>query len=251
MSGLLEVVHHDNHLLVVNKPAGLPTVPDDSGDESLLERAKAWVGETYHKPGAVFLGVVHRLDRPVSGLVVLARTSKAARRLTAAFAERRVEKIYWGVAARCPEPPQGSLEQWLVKDRERNRVHVVEAGAENAKLAHTDWNTLERGPRSCLIELRPSSGRAHQLRVAMASLGAPLLGDLRYGASEPLPDRSVALHALLLELPHPTRSERLRFEVPPPTQDPGIDPSPETWSHAHCRRARERGVRVSSVVSPS
>ena len=250
MSGLLEVVHHDNHILVVNKPAGLPTVPDDSGDESLLERAKAWVGETYHKPGAVFLGVVHRLDRPVSGLVVLARTSKAARRLTAAFAERRVEKLYWGVAARCPEPTEGSLEQWLVKDRERNHVRVVEAGVENAKLARTDWSTLERGPRSCLIELRPSSGRSHQLRVAMASLGAPLLGDLRYGASEPLPDRSVALHALLLELPHPTRSERLRFEVPPPNQDPKTDPGLDVWHHVHCVRERERGVRVTLLAAP-
>lgn len=239
MSELLEVVYHDNHLLVVNKPAGLPTVPDDSRDESLLERAKAWVGETYKKPGAVFLGVVHRLDRPVSGLVVLARTSKAAARLTAAFAERRVEKVYWGVSARCPEPPEGSLEQWLQKDRERNRVHVVPVGTEGAKLASTQWSTLERGPRSCLVELRPSSGRPHQLRVAMASLGAPLLGDLRYGANKPLLDRSVALHARLLELPHPTRSERLRFELPPPNQD--------AWRHERCRREWDRGVRVTTL----
>jgi 23S rRNA pseudouridine1911/1915/1917 synthase len=184
-------------------------------------------------------------------LVVLARTSKAAARLTAAFAERRVEKIYWGVAARCPEPSAGSLEQWLIKDRERNRVHVVEAGTEHAKLARTDWSTLERGPRSCLVELRPSSGRPHQLRVAMASLGAPLLGDLRYGANEPLPDRSVALHARLLELPHPTRNQRLRFELPPPNPGPGTDPRLDVWQHAQCRRERELGVRVTTQEPPS
>jgi len=216
----LAILHADNHLLVVAKPACVPMVPDDSGDESLLELAKAWVKREYHKPGKVFLGVVHRLDRPVSGVVVFARTSKAAARLTNAFRERRVEKTYLGVASRLPTPERGVLEQWLLKDRVTNRVRVVAPESAGAKRARTRWRVLEsagegRGFR-VLLELCPETGRAHQLRVAVQSLGAPLLGDLKYGAVEPLPDQSIALHAVELALPHPVGGELLRFRSPPP-----------------------------------
>jgi len=219
----LEVLHADNHLLVVSKPACLPTVPDESGDESLLDRAKAWVKRELDKPGDVFLGVVHRLDRPVSGVVVFARTSKAARRLTDAFRERRVEKLYRGVVGRVPEPERGVVEQWLLKDREKNRVRVVAPESEDSRRARTSWRVLEtagegRGFR-VLVELVPETGRPHQLRVALASLGAPLLGDLKYGAAAPLPDKSIALHAVELALPHPVGGEVLRFRTPPPTDE--------------------------------
>jgi 23S rRNA pseudouridine1911/1915/1917 synthase len=217
----LEVLHVDNHLLVVVKPAGLPVVPDESGDESLLERARAWVQREFSKPGKAFLGVVHRLDRPVSGVVVFARTSKGAQRLSQAFRSRAVEKTYWGVSATAPHTASGRLEQWLWKDRERNLVRVLERERPGAQLAVTGWRELARAaaPARCLLELRPETGRPHQLRVAAASLGAPLLGDVKYGAREGLPDRSIALHARALELPHPTRSERLRFECSPPALD--------------------------------
>ncbi len=215
MSGL-EVLHADNHLLAVVKPAGLPVVPDDSGDASLLELAKAWVAHEFQKPGAVFLGVVHRLDRPVSGVVLFARTSKAAERLTRQFRERTTGKLYWGVVEGRPEPREGELVQYLWKDGERNRVHVVAAERAGAKRAETRYRVLEeRGGRSRL-ELVPLTGRSHQLRVACASLGAPLVGDLKYGAPEALPDRSIALHARRLEVEHPTLRERLAFEAPPP-----------------------------------
>ena len=216
----LRVLHVDNHLLVVAKPAGLPVVPDESGDESLLERARAWVQREFGKPGKAFLGVVHRLDRPVSGVVVFARTSKGAQRLSQAFRSRAVEKVYWGVSAVAPRSPSGRLEQWLWKDRERNVVRVLERERPGAQLAITAWREVARaGGGRCLLELRPETGRPHQLRVAAASLGAPLLGDLKYGAREGLPDRSIALHARALELPHPTRRERLRFECPAPELD--------------------------------
>ena len=215
----LDVLYVDNHLLVVAKPAGVPVVPDDSRDVSLLESAKAWIAREYDKPGRVFLGVVHRLDRPVSGVVCFARTSKAASRLTDAFRTRAVEKSYWGVSATAPREDGGRLVQWLVKDRERNRVRAVEARTAErlgAKQAVTTWSVAGRDAAHVLLALEPETGRSHQLRVAAASLGAPLLGDLKYGAARPLPDKSVALHAHRLVVPHPTRREPLTFEAPAP-----------------------------------
>jgi len=216
----LTVLHADNHLLVVAKPAGLPMVPDESGDASLLDLARAWIKREKGKPGAVYLGVVQRLDRPVSGVVVFARTSKAAARLTAAFKSRAVEKVYWGVSASEPAGSEGVLEQWLWKDEERNVVRTSAREREGARLAVTRWRVLaEAGAgreRRVLFEFRPETGRPHQLRVAAASLGCPLLGDLKYGARTALPDRSIALHARSLELAHPTRGERLRFQCDPP-----------------------------------
>lgn len=217
MSALV-VLLADNHLLAVAKPAGMPAVPDASRDPSLLELAKQWVVREKQKPGAAWLGVVHRLDRPVSGVVVFARTSKAAARLTRAFKGRAVEKTYWALAERAPEADEGVLEQWLVKDAERNRVHAVPAEREGARHAVTRWRVLARpsGAHPARLELRPETGRPHQLRVAAAALGCPLLGDLKYGAREPLPDASIALHAFALELPHPTRPEVVRIECPVP-----------------------------------
>ena len=209
----LEVLYHDNHLIAVAKPAGLPVVPDASGDESLFERAKAWIKREYEKPGAVFLGVVQRLDRPVSGVVLFARTSKAAARLTEAFREGTVVKRYLAVTTRPPEPRAGIVEEWLLKDPEKNRVRAVQPGTSGAKRAVTKWKTLEERPDgTALVELLPQTGRSHQLRVAMAHRGCPLLGDLKYGAPEALPDRSVALHAASLELEHPVRREPLVVE---------------------------------------
>jgi len=219
VSGLV-VLFADNHLLVVAKPAGLPTVPDDSGDESLLDRARAWVKQEKQKAGAVYLGVVQRLDRPVSGVLVFARTSKAAARLSEAFRSRAVEKLYWGVGAGEPQGLEGTLEQWLHKDAERNVVRALATERPGAQLAVTRWRVLQRGgaggARRVLLEFRPETGRPHQLRVAAAALGCPLLGDLKYGAAAPLADKSIALHARELELPHPTKGERVRFECPPP-----------------------------------
>ena len=224
------VLYVDNHLLAVDKPAGLPVVPDATRDESLLDRAREWVRVEFEKPGRAWLGVVHRLDRPVSGVVLLARTSKAAARLTRDFREQRAAKVYWGVVRGRPKARAGELEQWLFKDPVANRVRVVEKPCAGAKLARTRWEWLEESAGQSLLEFRPASGRPHQLRVAAASLGHPLLGDIKYGAEVPLGDRSVALHARSLSVDHPTRPERVRFEAPPP--DTAV------WSFPTCRRAR-------------
>jgi 23S rRNA pseudouridine1911/1915/1917 synthase len=216
MGAGLEVLLCDNHLLVVAKPAGLPSVPDASGDESLLERAKLWVKQRYRKPGAVFLGVVQRLDRPVSGVLVFARTSKAAARLSEALREQRAEKCYWAVAEGEPREPQGELVQWLWKDEPHNRVHVRGAGSAGAREARTRWRVLARAGGRTLYELRPASGRSHQLRVAAASLGTPLCGDLKYGARAALEDQSIALHARELAFEHPVTRERVHCSAPLP-----------------------------------
>lgn len=216
MSAALEVLFVDNHLLVVAKPACVPTVPDESGDESLLDRAKGWVQREFSKPGAVFLGVVHRLDRPVSGVIVFARTSKSASRLSEQFRVRSVEKLYWGVVEGRPRVPEGELEQWLLKDGERNVVRERAPESSGAKRSLTRWRILGERDGRTWLELEPKTGRSHQLRVACRALGASLMGDLKYGAAAPLPDKSLALHARRLELDHPTRGERLVFEADPP-----------------------------------
>lgn len=214
------ILHVDNHLLVVSKPACLPVVPDESGDQSLFDQARDWIEREFHKPGRAFLGVVHRLDRPVSGVVLFARTSKAASRLGRAFKERAVTKTYWAISQSAPQRSSGELEQWLHKDSSRNLVRAHEREVAGSRLAQTRWRVLasagKGATRRVLVELQPITGRSHQLRVAMASLGAPILGDLKYGAVAPLEDRSVALHARSLQFPHPTLGESLTFTAEPP-----------------------------------
>lgn len=214
---MLEILHVSNHVLCVNKPACLPVVPDSSGDESLLDEAKAWVKAEFSKPGDVFLGVVHRLDRPVSGVVCFARTSKGAARLAESFRTHAAEKTYEAVlskALRGDLAGEGAIEHWLLKDTARNVVRVVPEGTRGAKLAKTTYR-LTSGRTH--VELSPVTGRSHQLRVAMASLGSPLVGDLKYGAPSPLPDKSIALHARRLVVPHPTQDEAVDVtaELPP------------------------------------
>jgi 23S rRNA pseudouridine1911/1915/1917 synthase len=215
----LEVLHCDNHLLVVNKPAGMPAVPDESGDASLLDLARAWVEREFNKPGRAFLAVVHRLDRPVSGVLCFGRTSKGADRLSGQFRERTARKLYLGVVLGQPRGERGVVEHEIWKDRVKNRVEIVRAPREGSKQARTDWRVMEQRAGLSLLALEPHTGRPHQLRVACRSLGTPLVGDLKYGAREPLPDKSIALHARRLEVTHPTTKEALAFEAPLPDLD--------------------------------
>lgn len=216
VNAALDVLFVDNHLLVVAKPAGLATAPDESGDLDLLALAKQWVKREFAKPGEAFVGLVHRLDRPVSGVVAFARTSKAASRLSEQFRAHTAGKTYLGIGIGRVASDAGVLEQSLQKDEARNVVSVVAAGTRGARIATTRWRVLARAGDRVLFEFEPATGRPHQLRVAAATLGAPLAGDLKYGARVPLADASVALHALRLALDHPTRGERLVFEAPLP-----------------------------------
>jgi len=209
---MIEVLYSDNHILAVLKPAGVPVVPDASEDFSVLEMAKSWVKSEFQKSGNVFLGVVHRLDRPVSGIVVFARTSKGAARLSKSWKDGEVKK--WYQAFSCSpwsqEKMEGEIEQWLWKDGKKNKVHLVTESREGAKLAKTRWVLAAQENGNTFLWLEAVTGRAHQLRVACQSLQAPLAGDLKYGAENPYADgRRIGLHAARLEFPHPTRDENI------------------------------------------
>lgn len=214
----VKIIYEDNHLLVLSKPACLLTVPDSTGDPSLLEWAKAYIKEVKAKPGDCFLGVVHRIDRPVSGLVCLAKTSKAASRLSAQMRAHTIRKTYLALTRGIPGGQGGVLEHMLKKDRARNLVQVFPKDFRDpsARPARTSWKVIEERDGVYLLELVPETGRPHQLRAQCAWMRCPLLGDIKYGAEEPLPDGSIALHAFKLELEHPTKKERMVFEVQPP-----------------------------------
>lgn len=223
----MKVLHTDNHLLVVYKPGGVPVQADDTGDPDLLTQAKAWLAAEFRKPGAVWLGLVHRLDRPARGVVVLARTSKAAARLSAQFAGRSTDKVYRVVVHSRPPQDQGTLAHAIESDERGSRV-VAEGRGKPARL---DYQVIEHevvaGRPLSLLEVRLHTGRKHQIRLQLSTLGCPVLGDLRYGAPAPLPDRNIALLAWRLGLDHPTRGERLCFESPLPPGWPWQPHEPE------------------------
>jgi 23S rRNA pseudouridine1911/1915/1917 synthase len=218
----VRVLCEDNHLLVLSKPACVPTVPDSGKDMSLLDWGKMYLKKTRDKPGRVFLGVVHRLDRPVSGVVCFAVTSKAASRLSDQLRTHSMSKTYLGLTEKKPPSEHGVLEHTLKKDMRGNIVKVISPGSieVGGKFAQTFWTLLEAREGIYLLELKPGTGRPHQLRVQCAAMGCPLLGDIKYGAGVPLPDASIGLHAYKLEFLHPVRSKGLSLSTPPPGSGP-------------------------------
>ena len=211
----LDVLFEDNHLLVINKPVGLPTQGVVEGATSVVTAAKDYLKQKYQKPGNVYLGVVSRLDAAVSGVLVLARTSKAAARLNEQFRERTAKKTYWAVVERPPDPPAGELIDWLKKDDKLQRMAVVSRHTIGALKARLTYRTLNKQPQGCLIEVQLETGRKHQIRVQLAHLGCPILGDRKYGSRRKLP-AGIALHAHTLEITHPVSKEVLRLVAPPP-----------------------------------
>ncbi len=209
----LEVLYEDNHLLVVYKPAGHLSQGDRSGDATILDLARSYLKRRYDKPGNVHVGVVHRLDRPVSGVLALARTSKAASRLSRQFRERLVKKVYRAVVEGLP-PRQGRLEDWLKKNRKTRVVSVVAPGVQGARQAELEYRRLESRGHYSLLEIWPKTGRSHQIRVQLSAAGHPIMGDWKYGSSVGLKGRRIALESHLLGFFHPTRQDWLEFETP-------------------------------------
>ncbi len=213
----LPVVYVDNHVLVVEKPAGMLSQEDRTKDLDVLTAAKQWVKIEFEKPGAVFLGLIHRLDRPASGLMVIARTSKAAARLSEQFAKRTVKKVY--VALVEGTPNKGDVyEDWLHKWDEN--VRVVEEGKGGAKKAVMTVSDVRKFGDKSLVRIDLSTGRAHQIRVQLASRGFPIVGDFRYGSRTRLDGKNIALHAGLLAFSHPTKKEPMVFTTGVPDSWP-------------------------------
>ncbi len=211
----LSVLYEDNHLLAVDKPAMLPTMGVAEDRPSLLTQAKEYIRIKHQKPAGVYLGVVSRLDAPVTGVVLMARTSKAARRLTDQCRSRQVEKIYWAIVGGVVDPPAATLEHYLRKDERHRKVHVTHADAPGAQHARLHFRLLRTLGENSLLEVRLETGRKHQIRVQLAKLGHPVVGDRKYGSPVAF-RRGIALHARRLIVTHPVRAQPLQIDAPLP-----------------------------------
>ena len=211
----IDILYEDNHCLAVNKPARLPTAGDESGDLPLLEFARAYLREKYQKPGNVFVGLVHRLDRPVSGVVLFARTSKAAARLSDQFRRGTVTKTYHAVVEGRSLRAQAELVDWLLKDETRNLVRRVPPNTPGAKRSVLIYRTLGELSPLTFLEVTPETGRSHQIRVQLAGTGTPIYGDVKYGSTHRFHE-AIALHAAALTFEHPTRKTPVTVQAPHP-----------------------------------
>lgn len=211
MSPHIDILYEDNHLIAVNKAAGVLVQGDQTGDQALPELVKHYLKSTYNKPGNVFCGVIHRIDRPVSGVVVMAKTSKALSRMTQLFQQKQVRKTYWAVSEEQPERDSGHLIHFLAKDEAKNRVHAYERKRHGAKLSELSYELKAVIGGCYLLEVNPITGRPHQIRVQLAKMGCPIQGDLKYGAKHRNRDKSISLHAREISFEHPVKKEPIRI----------------------------------------
>lgn len=212
----VEVLYEDNHLVAVNKRSGDITQGDKTGDEPLPEKVKRWLKVKYDKPGNVFCGVIHRLDRPTSGIVVLAKTSKGLARMNALFQKKEIQKTYWAIVEVAPSVEQGTLVNFLKKNEKRNKSGVVKENTEGAKRAELDYKVILKSDRYTLLEVDPKTGRHHQIRTQLAHIGCIIKGDLKYGAKRSNKDGSISLHARAISFIHPIKKEQVNITAPVP-----------------------------------
>lgn len=214
----MQVLYEDNHIIVVYKESGEIVQGDKTGDKPLSETIKAWIKEKYAKPGNVFLGVVHRLDRPVSGLVVFAKTSKALSRLNDMFRKGEVKKTYWAMVQTPPAEPEGTLTNWLVRNEKQNKSYAYDHEVPNAKKAILKYKTVGQTEHYTLLEVNLLTGRHHQIRCQLSSIGCPIKGDLKYGARRSNPDGSISLLSRTIEFIHPVSKENISVVSPLPAE---------------------------------
>ncbi len=212
----LHVIYEDNHLIAVSKPAGLVVQDNEHGLPSLETHVKAYIKEKYNKPGAVFIGCIHRLDTNVTGIVLFARTSKALVRMNAQFKDRDITKIYAALIRRKPQPMAGTLTHWLKKDPKQNRTKLYEEEREGSKKAILHYQYINTANHCFLVKVNPITGRPHQIRVQLARTFTGIVGDVKYGQTKPTADKSIYLHALGLSFLHPITKEHLNLHSPMP-----------------------------------
>lgn len=213
----MTVLYEDNHIIIVNKESGEIVQGDKTGDVPLSEIVKMWIKQKHQKPGNVFLGVVHRLDRPVQGVVVFAKTSKALSRLNAMFAKHdEVQKTYWAITKNRPQAEMGTLTHWLVRNEKQNKSYAYDRERPNAKKAVLEYKLIGASDRYSLLEVRLLTGRHHQIRCQLAKMGCPIKGDLKYGADRSNPDGSISLLARKIEFTHPVSKQHISVEAPLP-----------------------------------
>lgn len=212
-------LYEDNHIIIVSKRSGEIVQGDKTGDEPLSETVKQYIKEKYHKPGNVFLGVVHRLDRPVWGLVVFAKTSKALTRLNKMFKDGQVHKTYWAITKNAPPEEEGVLTDWLVRNERQNKSYAHPQKVPNAKKAVLKYRVIAHSDRYHLIEVNLLTGRHHQIRCQLANMGCAIKGDLKYGAPRSNPDGSISLLARRITFVHPVSKENIVIEAPLPPND--------------------------------
>ena len=206
----MEILYEDNHIIAVNKTCNEIVQGDKTGDTPLSETVKAYIKDKYNKPGEVFLGVTHRLDRPTSGVVLFARTSKALTRLNEMFkSHEQIQKTYWAIVQGAPKVPEARLENWLVRNEAQNKSYIAKPGAKEAKQAILSYKTLVKGEHYTLLEVNLETGRHHQIRCQLAAIGCPIKGDLKYGAKRSNPDGGICLHARKIEFIHPVKKENI------------------------------------------
>ncbi|MBR1401088.1 MAG: RNA pseudouridine synthase [Prevotella sp.] len=215
----MQVVYEDNHIIIVNKECGEIVQGDKTGDKPLTDIVKAYIKEKYAKPGEVFLGVVHRLDRPVFGLVVFARTSKALARLNDMFRNNEVHKTYWAITSQRPDPLSGTLTHWLVRDEKQNKSRAYNRQVSHSKQAILNYQVIGASTNYTLIEVELLTGRHHQIRCQLSKIGCPIRGDLKYGAKRSNPNGSISLLARKIEFIHPVSKQKICVEAPLPKEN--------------------------------
>ncbi len=221
------ILYEDNHILVLNKRVGEIVQGDKTGDEPLGETLKAFIAQRDGKPGKVFLGVPHRLDRPVSGIAMFAKTSKALERLNAMFRDGEIHKFYWAMVCREPQPAEAELENYMYRVEKQNKSYICRPGSRrsDAKLARLRYKMIGRTERYFLVEVQLLTGRHHQIRCQLSGIGCPIKGDLKYGAPRSNPDGGISLHARRITFMHPVKKEEITVEAPVPSSWKGLSPA--------------------------
>lgn len=214
----MEVLYEDNHIIAVNKSCSEIVQGDKTGDTPLSEIVKQWLKEKYNKPGNVYLGVTHRIDRPVTGLVLFAKTDKALSRLNEMFQRNEVKKTYWAIVKNCPEHPEGELVNYLVRNSKQNKSYAYASERSDSKKAVLSYRLIAQADNYCLLEIDLKTGRHHQIRCQLANMGCPIKGDLKYGFKRSNPNGGISLHSRKVRFIHPVSKEEIEITAPVPDE---------------------------------